>query len=71
MGRGECQAYGTPLGIFETKSWRNRCCAWELGESGDRSSRRWCIALFIVYVLDKTGPGVGAARRSGTGNVQG
>ena len=25
----------------------------------------------MVYVLDKTGPGVGAARRSGTGNVRG
>ena len=25
----------------------------------------------MMYVLDKTGPGVGAARRSGTGNVRG
>ena len=40
-------------------------------ESGERSSCRWCITLFIEYELDKTGPGVGASRRGGGGNVCG
>ena len=57
--------------VFETKSWGNRCCAWELGEVGDRSSCKWCIGLFIGHALDKTGPGVGAAKREGTVNVRG
>ena len=46
-------------------------CAWELGEAGDRSSCKWYIALCIGYALDKTGAGVGAARRGGTDNVRG
>ena len=50
---------------FEIKSWENRCCAWELGESGERSSCRWCITLLIEYECGKTGLGVGASRRGG------
>ena len=67
-GRGECQVYGTPLASSKRNRGKNRFCAWELGVSGERSSCRWCIALFIEYELGKTGPGVGAQR---CGNVLG
>ena len=55
--------------IFETKSWWNRCYAWELDWAGDLSSCK-CTSLFVGLALCN-GAGVGGARRGRTGNIRG